>query len=143
MEENIISSEDMILNIDINTIEKIKTIFPFLISLSSNNKIEFLNDIDNENKKENYNPSKILIDSYANINESLKEIIEINNLKLPTSYVPDYTHGTQVSTLISINDFFNNIKFKDNLGIFKVKHFGIIPFGEISLTYTIKKLKKL
>jgi hypothetical protein len=157
-ENAVISKENLILNIDKDVVFEINKTFPFLINVASSNSI----DMSNFNLKESPNSiadevisSRIdaydevpdfyvgVIDSYANVSPSWKKIIKVDNRKLPPGATKDFEHGTYVSTIIAGNDIFNNELYKDGLGIFKVKHFGIVPRGLMQMTTFIKSVEEI
>ncbi|PPE05929.1 S8 family serine peptidase [Williamsoniiplasma lucivorax] len=162
-EDVYVSKKDLILNLDELQLEKIIQEFPFLINTATKNKITYNKDFDNEqNPNEALNNEMIkqqienafknkeipnfqigVIDSYACIEDPWTKLIESENTPLPSNEQKDWNHGTMVSTLIAGNDAFNNKKYKDGLGFFKVKHFGILPQGTMEMSYFIKTTEEI
>ncbi|WP_342259265.1 S8 family serine peptidase [Spiroplasma endosymbiont of Dioctria linearis] len=149
-----------IYNLDIDIVKKISDEFPFLINLATNDrhiidsweshkyqKEQFTNDEIREFIKLNHdkisNTYIGVIDSHGEFQESLSDLIDVHNdSSLGISEI-DYSHGTAVSSLIVLNDLINNKGYKDGLGIFKVKHFGIIANQIISQSIFLNKISKI
>lgn len=153
----IISKENMILNLDKNTAILITNNFPFLISSASKNSIE----IKSHNENEEYNnrisqPFPIsgdltcnntligVIDTFAKFSNGWENYVEIKNFQIPfdNQNLLDYDHGTWVTSIIVGNDIINEY-FKDDLGIFKVKHFGVLCKEALELSYVMKKIEEI
>lgn len=149
-----------IYNLDIDVVTKIYEEFPFLINIASNdlyivdnwesqeyNKEQFKNieikDFIEMNKEKISNTYIGVIDSYGEFQEELSDLIEVYNDPSLSINEIDYSHGTAVSSLIVLNDLINNKEYQDGLGIFKVKHFGIIGNGSLSQSSFLNKLNKI
>ncbi len=144
---------DKFINLDKITINKIIQIFPFLISSASRNLMIEISEGDNKmNDSISIEPNLEtngtigVIDTYGSFSKGWENYVDYIEEPLPqiegNMFQKDYSHGTSVSTLIVGHDIINP-RYKDDLGIFKVKLFGVLPLGKINIFYFMKKLEKI
>ncbi|AKU79828.1 S8 family serine peptidase [Spiroplasma turonicum] len=139
------------INLDKISINKIVELYPFLISKATKD-IDIKTSESNEKIKKpiliepNLKVNGLIgvIDTYGSFSNGWENYVEYIEEPFPKIegivFNKDYSHGTSVSSLIIGNDIIND-KFKDDLGIFKVKLFGILPQGKISMFYFMKKIE--
>ncbi|ATZ17524.1 serine protease [Williamsoniiplasma luminosum] len=150
-EESLIASEFW--NIDIEKVNQIVTKYPFIFSQTMND-IEI--DLDVQEfiqsskvelpiiKNEDINKTVIgLIDSRVKYIDEWWEqkFIESQYDMLEIHQNEDLDHGTQVASIISLNDFIN--EEKDGLGIFRVRSFNVLPKGRILTSMLMRKIHKI
>lgn len=127
--------------------------FPWLlISILSENKIEFINKENNEidiNPEFNFSFNKTVIgviDSGIKLEGPLAEGLISKEDHREIGNARDYKHGTMVSSLIIANDELNPTS-KDGLGNFKIKHFELLEprSNDVTVFYThfISKINEI
>ncbi|ASP28375.1 serine protease [Spiroplasma corruscae] len=152
IEESIIVLEKFI-NLDKITLNKIVELYPFLISNASRDlKIEVSNNYNNINKRISIDKGLKtngvigVIDSYGSFSNGWESYVDYVEEPFPNikgfNFQKNYSHGTSVSTLIIGHDIINP-KYKDDLGVFKVKLFGILPLDPINMFYFMKKIDNI
>lgn len=141
------------LNLDKITINKIIELYPFLISKASKDlKIKVSKTEKRINDPISIEPNLEIsgtigvIDTYGSFSKGWENYVDYVEEPLPqikgVKLQKDYSHGTSVCTLIIGHDIINS-KFKDDLGVFKVKLFGVLPHGFINMFYFMKKIEKI